>query len=335
MLRSMVFPATRIFRIGSLPRDLDHPFTHVLTKRITPRQRTQAYRYLLIALEWERHSHRAYAQLELSPSIVAIATRASDYQEACSLAMLPLCETQKAVKDFPHRLKDRCRGLLEVQLEREHGHGSIQFLHRTLFDYLNERTEIIDSLARGAGDGFQVHVAIMASLACIERREPAPKRRRPSSVSNHKLKDWWTKERRPRYIDTFFLFSASAEVATRWHTTELISIFDRIMLTRFEAIEGSLTTAAVISATDFACNWFDDDPSGEYTQIVDNDLFGHVVRMDGTLHLSVKQYANPRLRALRNSLRCFTTHCIFLTESSSESRSCLTSVLPRCCWSTE
>jgi hypothetical protein len=305
-------------RIRSLPRELDDLFTHILTKRISPDHKAEAYRYLLIALEWEKHPNR----MSLSPVILAIAWQASDYQKACSLAMLPPHKTEEAVKDFPSRLKNRCQGLLEVPVERGVSLQSVQFFHRTLFDYLNERADAKDDLARGAGDSFQVHVAIMASFACVERSEAMSKRylvsphgrgsqssahfertqsmswrrsvspsgrelltAKPPRMSQRKDRGSWLEGRRPKYIETFFLFNASAEAATQRHNTELVSIFDRIMRDRFKAVEGVLANGPAAPPMSLAGNWFGEDFSHEYTEKIDVDFFGYVIRMGGALHL--------------------------------------------------
>jgi hypothetical protein len=190
-------------RIMSLPAELDELFTHILTHRIPQHSRGTACRYLAVMLEWTLRT-------EQSPEgpIIIIAQQASSYAQACYVASWEREQVEAAIANFPSRLKTCCYGLLECDEGRN---MHVRFLHRTLFDYLNQAKLARTIISSGVGDAFEVHAAIMAGLICAKRLK-----KRPFVYGGN----WVTMMR------LFLKFNSLAERSTQKHKSELISILD-------------------------------------------------------------------------------------------------------------
>jgi hypothetical protein len=69
---------------------------------------------------------------------------------------------RRALKRFHRRINARCGGLLEVK------HSKVEFLHRTVRDFLLTR-EMHDDLCHKAGDEFKVNLSALKSFLCLFR----------------------------------------------------------------------------------------------------------------------------------------------------------------------
>jgi hypothetical protein len=175
-------------RIEELPQELDDLFRHILAKRIPPRYRKEAFRYLLIVLECQRvrdYSPGLSAQRwdgEIVPDVaLAVAQQAADHETASHLARLEPQEIRIKIERLRSHLHSRCQGLLELsQLvmqnpafrEAERRISCVHFLHRTLFDYLSQHEEILALLKSEVGDGFDLHRAMMTGWIAFHKVQP-------------------------------------------------------------------------------------------------------------------------------------------------------------------
>lgn len=163
-------PSTIQERIRDLPPELDSLFAHIMHHRIPQHFRQEAFRYLLIAYQWQK----VCAGGPLSAIIVITAQRASSYLQACQLVCSGDAEVNAAELFFPSRLAHRCHGLLECVDSRwfrqqKKPMPAVNFLHRTLFDYLAKGEGVRHVLDSEAGDEFDVNTAIMAGLINVAK----------------------------------------------------------------------------------------------------------------------------------------------------------------------
>ncbi|KAM0708445.1 hypothetical protein Q7P35_005097 [Cladosporium inversicolor] len=185
-------------RIMLLPPELDDIFTHIMTKRVLQHHRQEAFRLLLIAVQWEISEHGAIP----IDTLMAVAQDASNYPKACELATLSRLQVEAVNANFSGRLHSRCQGLLEYSGESS---MRVTFLHRTLFDYLRDETKGKLLLRSGVGDEFDASTAIMAGLACGA----------------------WLGVSESTIVESFFRFNKLAECSTKRHKSELVAIFDQ------------------------------------------------------------------------------------------------------------
>ena len=92
-------PSTIRDRVMLLPKELDTLFTHILIERIPQHYRTEAFRYLLIALEWQTCKHGPL----LTSTIIALAQHASSYEEACSMMNASQAQVEAMLTDRQNR----------------------------------------------------------------------------------------------------------------------------------------------------------------------------------------------------------------------------------------
>lgn len=219
-------------RVMNLPPELDQIFTHILMQRIPHNHRQEAFRCLYIAFTWQSEHVAQFSPSDLPYEIISIARRASTYEEACDLAQSTCSESPQYFLD---RLANRCQGLLEaggvvVKSEVEHSvvndspeHNSsneeccskrsdrvrVTFLHRTLFDYLNEEKRAQLLLEPELDDTFDVYTAIMAGVIC------APRERSNFHYDRQNNPAW-----------KFFYLNLQAERSTAQPRSELITLYD-------------------------------------------------------------------------------------------------------------
>lgn len=187
-------------RIMLLPRELNEMFNHILMERIEERYRQEAFRYLLIA-------RQCVASLDSRPmlaDVMVASQEASSYEVACELATSDLSKREATGMSFQDRVIRRCHGLLECDNSR------VNFLHRSLFDYLDQEVREKSLLKPEAGEAFEVNTAIMAGLVCGRKRFISifPK---------------------ASLVQAFFRFNKLAECSSGEHRSSLVETFDRIM----------------------------------------------------------------------------------------------------------
>lgn len=215
-------PTTIRDRVMLLPKELDTLFTHILIQRIPQHYRTEAFRYLLIALEWQTCKHGP----PLTSTIIALAQHASSYEKACSMMNASQAQIEAMLTDRQNRVRSRCQGLLECE-EKPSVH--VNFLHRSLYDYLTEDSKTMALLMSGAGDGFEACIAIMAGLAIAAIQTTA-------QMASQEL---------DTYIEALFRFNTLAEQRTHRPQNELLGRFDRLAASKI----GRCWTDALLPAT--------------------------------------------------------------------------------------
>lgn len=163
-------------RVDELPPELQDLFRHILGK-ISPRYLTQAAKLLLIC-----YQHRL---LGISDNISTVALAWADGNNLSmpapqKIERRPLEEHQARCAMLEGRLRSRCMGLLEVhrpaQKARLKAHdglveSSVDFMHRTVFEFLNTpKTWDMDCL-QVKDDGFDVTgvlSSMSAYLLCLQ-----------------------------------------------------------------------------------------------------------------------------------------------------------------------
>lgn len=196
-------------RIVRLPPELGDLFDHIMTKRIPQRYREEAFRYLLMMLEWEALLGERFVGVSPTAAVIAIGQRASDYKTACSLATADRAQIVNAIGNFEGRLRSRCHGLLECPLKG----ARVTFLHRTLYDYLIEEERAKKLLLSAVGESFEVYTAMMVG-----------------SIWSWDVGDYSdVKKHMPHHTESFFSFNRLAEATTGRPKGELIVAFDMRM----------------------------------------------------------------------------------------------------------
>lgn len=220
-------------RIEELPQELDDLFTHILTKRIAQRHKPEAFRYLLIVLEWQ--SVRDYwpglsAQRWDGDSVpvvaLAVAQQASDRYMASHLARLSPDQIRATAVRLRSHLKSRCQGLLELSRlnlqgpaagDTERGPSRVYFLHRTLYDYLKQHADVVALFRAGVGGEFEIYEAMMTGWIAYQRCQPLNRALVKSSQAQ---------------IPIIFRLNALAEAFTGRPQTELLAVIDYEMTIR-------------------------------------------------------------------------------------------------------
>jgi hypothetical protein len=192
-------------RVMKLPPGLGDLFDHILSKRIPMHHAAEAARYLLITLRWEAEN----LQASLLAPILNMAQKAYSYEMSCSIAASKPSQVDLDLADFANRLRNRCQGLLELVDPLK---GPVAFLHRTLFDYLNEEEAARGLLSLKTGSTFEVYSATMAAISCLNSRD----------MVSLDLE----------YARIFFRFNALSEEQTCRHRSELVEIFDQTVIER-------------------------------------------------------------------------------------------------------
>lgn len=242
-------PSTIRDRIMLLPRELNEMFNHILMERIPERHRKEAFRYLLIA-------RQCVTSLDSRPMldvVMVAAQEASTYEKACELATSDPSRLNAISIDFRNRLSNRCEGLLECNDSR------VDFLHRSLFDYLDE--EVQDFLLESeAGGAFDVNTAIMAGLICGRKR----------FISTFSITG---------LVQAFFRFNKLAERSSDQHRGDLVDTFDRSIADENATIGRSLK--------DPSLHWSNHMFSGTTTGVMipKSDLLALSAFMDSTLYI--------------------------------------------------
>lgn len=163
-------------RTLQLPHELESLFKHILEERTLAHHKVEAFRYLLIALEWQK----LLEQAEVPGIVLAVGQLASNHGEVSRLINLPLSDIKHHENQITRRLASRCHGLLEpvrVDLQRpnevsgnpDDDDAYVTFLHRTLFDFLLRQQEDLESdqaiFRSGVGHNFRAHEAIMVGIS--------------------------------------------------------------------------------------------------------------------------------------------------------------------------
>lgn len=159
---------------------------------------------------------------ESAPAVAfCLGQQASSYKEACEIANLDAKSIQAKVEGFQSRLKSRCHGPLEYSTGSprkahiaSHLRDSVVFLHRTLFDYLNQYEKSQDLIQSKLGSHFDVFVAMIAGMTSTltYTRNGGD----PSVLPEQDLR-------------SIFHWNALTERSTGRHLTELLWIVDRHM----------------------------------------------------------------------------------------------------------
>lgn len=239
-------PSTIHDRVRLLPPELNSLFEHIMHHRIPQHCREEAFRYLLMTYQWQK----AAAKGPLVETIVITAQRASSYPRACELARSDEAEIDAAELFFSSRLAHRCYGLLECVdsgwVRRKERVPALAFLHRTLFDYLNDSEGVRHLLESEAGGGYDVNTALMAGLVRLAEV--------PGSISNST-----TTSGMADYRSNFLWFNTLAECSTGLSRSKLITAYDRVeaskgkKLTRNSGIE-PLPNSDMLQDTINACS---------------------------------------------------------------------------------
>ncbi|KAI4951981.1 hypothetical protein J4E91_003443 [Alternaria rosae] len=120
-------------RVDELPPELENLFRHILNGLPT--------RYLQQAAQLLRVCY-IRRSLEIQPELssVSLAWAHEKDMRACAMGEFttPSLEEKKALTTrFEGRLRSRCRGLLEVYTSADEDDSYVEFMHRTVFEYLS------------------------------------------------------------------------------------------------------------------------------------------------------------------------------------------------------
>ncbi|KAM0721527.1 hypothetical protein Q7P37_002452 [Cladosporium fusiforme] len=213
-------------RVAHLPPELDDLFTHILLKRIPQQYTGEVFRYLYMVLKW----HAVWGESddwtrEGAPAVaLCLGQQASSYKEAIAIAQLDSKEIVVMIEGFQSRLKSRCHGLLEYATSP--ARDSVAFLHRTLFDYLNQYENSQNLIRSKLGGDFDVFVAMIAGLTASLTYARAGRHLRGLPEKD---------------IRSIFHWNALAEQSTGRHLTELLWVVDGYM-SDMDSVEASSPT---------------------------------------------------------------------------------------------
>lgn len=261
-------------RISKLPRELDGLFTHILTERIHENHRAQAYRCLAMALQWRTGKDTNMNHAKILPEILAIGQKASTYTEACVVASIEKEQYRQCVEQAEVQIKTWCQGLLECVRDplepvsqRTRTHKSVVFLHRSLFDYLQEQEENGNLLKGNLGEHFDVFVALISGIGAYLINS--------EDYAGYNHTDLETR--------SFFHFNTRAEHSTGRSQYELITAVDRRLQEKFATKRPSeLPNCQPAHWTHRSCSihlW------REYPPGLHPDLLSTVVETGGNLFL--------------------------------------------------
>lgn len=261
-------------RISKLPRELDGLFTHILTERIHENHRVQAYRCLAMALQWRTGKDTNMNHAKILPEILTLGQKASTYVEACVMASIDKEQFRQCVDQAENQLKTWCQGLLEcVGGSAQPGpistcsHKSVVFLHRSLFEYLQEREQNGKSLKQNLGEHFDVFVALISGIGAYLINS--------EDYAGYNHTDLETR--------SFFHFNTRAEHSTGRCQYELITAIDRRLQDKFSTKRSSdMTNGQPVHWTHRSCSihlW------REYPPGLHPDLLSTVVETGGNLFL--------------------------------------------------
>ncbi|KAK8047371.1 hypothetical protein PG996_015435 [Apiospora saccharicola] len=159
-------------RLGAIPDDLDEFFKQML-KDIPRLYRSQSAMTFKIALAAKKPLplvfHGYADEIHQDPGS-AIAAPTKQMEDAALQGM---------IKQIPNRLDARCKGLLEIVKCRDSPNAyyayEVDFLHRTVRDYLDESQETTGILDNDLKDDFDASILLChASLANLKRAWPGP-----------------------------------------------------------------------------------------------------------------------------------------------------------------
>lgn len=176
---------TILSRIIELPPKLESLFKHILEERTLAHQKVEAFRYLLLALEWQKLLEQAVPAI-----VLAVGQLASDPGEVSRLTDVSLLDIEHHENQFTRRLASRCHWLLEhvrEDFQRPNvgrriassvstiDDAHVTFLHRTLFDFLLRQQEDLESdqamFRSGVRPNFNAHEAIMVGITAHLRHK--------------------------------------------------------------------------------------------------------------------------------------------------------------------
>ncbi|KAI1379238.1 hypothetical protein F4677DRAFT_362407 [Hypoxylon crocopeplum] len=138
-------------RLDRFPEGLEEFFKHML-EDIPPFYRSQTYRTFKIATTADGPLplviHSFAEDIALQPRFAL----------TIDMSPLPVEELLSKIKKLPDRLDARCKGLLEVVRRNDisslYYQYDVDFLHRTVRDFLNNSTEVSEMFQQDLDDGF-------------------------------------------------------------------------------------------------------------------------------------------------------------------------------------
>lgn len=153
-------------RLRALPRGLEHLYEHMLKVRIESVYESQSSQILqLVHAVDEPHTTLSLA-LALDEKL-----HKTIYTRESSLNGTEISEKCEIMSD---RLKSRCAGLIEIRgVHEESGNlGTVQYMHRTVRDFLEIPRTWSFLLSATAGTDFRLHKSLLRSILLHHRLVP-------------------------------------------------------------------------------------------------------------------------------------------------------------------
>jgi hypothetical protein len=231
-------------RLRALPRDLEDLFRHMLRN---------------IPAEYKVESSQIFQIVQgqtsrLSATELKYAVDADDDTVVrMSIAILPEDEARRHEQEIEGRLRSRCAGLLEVNLYLEKSTSSVDYLHKSVADFLAKDNVWADIVSHTSGNEFDVNVALLR-VYMMRIKYIAP------DFGDHSM----------MRIDIFkaLVCAKRAEGSVGTELSALLDELDRTMSIHFrsacedQGIEDKLRQNAGGLLTSW-CDWFDDSTRDE------------------------------------------------------------------------
>lgn len=174
-------------RLQELPSDLEALFDDMLMRRIEPFYQAKASRLFQVVRASREQNDQLERFGELPAPLTLLALSFADDNDsnlAMDSAIRPLTDLQSTIRcdTMEDKLKTACAGLLEVQggtdseldvaadgsvdasvLENAKADGKVQYLHRTVKDYLEQPSVWKTITARTTGTDFDPHLQLLKS----------------------------------------------------------------------------------------------------------------------------------------------------------------------------
>jgi len=170
-------------RLAELPSDLSALFENMLTKRIAPFYQAKGAAIFQIVRASRERAEQIERSREESPPLTLLSLFFADEKNpdwALNAPIRPLNKSEKSIrcKSMEDRLKNCCAGLLEAQFTPNYSFvgahlipwilppdGRVQYLHRTVRDYLHQADVWKSITAKTDTSDFEPNISLLRS--CI------------------------------------------------------------------------------------------------------------------------------------------------------------------------
>jgi hypothetical protein len=171
-------------RLAELPSDLSALFENMLTKRIAPFYQAKGAAIFQIVRASRERTEQIQRSLQNPPLLTLLSLSFADEKNpdwALNAPIRPLNDSEKSIRcqSMEDRLKNCCAGLLEAQINLDDGvagshsipvttpppDGRVQYLHRTVRDYLHQPDVWESITAKTDTSDFEPNISLLRS--CI------------------------------------------------------------------------------------------------------------------------------------------------------------------------